>query len=239
MIIQLSQLNAIQASILTVAVGSRSFARKFTKNGFKYKALERKDIQVAKSDDERCISCMPRGLFHGQNIVVFDISNVLMYNTGIANSIIEAYIDNDLGKEVHVVIKSRIIGLDFNKFLPNLIRPVYNWSHPFSVSGIESLLLRVFNSNPSIFSNAYVLHIHMVNYKMVWDIHKEDSVLRNSIDGISKIKNLNYYANQLINELDLVEIPVKEIFVVGKNRTINGGCISRKCEDGEYVLTVY
>lgn len=239
MIIQLSQLKAIQASILTIAVGSSSFARKFIKNGFKYKALERKPIQDAESDYERCISCMPRSLFHGQDIVVFDISNVLMYNTGIINSIIEAYIDNDLGKETNVVIKSKITGLDFNKFLPNLIRPVYNWSHPSSVSGIENLLLRVFNSNPSIFSNAYVLHIHMINYKMVWDIHKEDSVLRNSIDGVSKIKNLNYYANQLIDELGLIKKPVKEIYVVGKNRTINGGCISRKCKDGEYILTVY
>lgn len=134
----------------------------------------------------------------------------------------------------------------FDECVPNLINPVYAWSKPMKSKKLGNFFNKIFCCDSGVFGDynpngELLAHIFMNGDDMVWEVYAYEGVESKVVSPSHK--PLYSASKSLMKVIDTLGKPIKEIYVVGcihnETKGVDGNFIVRKCEDGEYIITVY
>lgn len=249
------QLLEVQKAIFAVCKDSKVFAEKVLKDGFKYHIIgeyevdddvKYEDVVDTRTDEEKCVRNMPSGIVDDDGYGInYEIANIIVYDISVMKTILDSCSTYDNKSSDEVIIQTFVKGVDFNECVPNLVKPIYNWSKPVNSKELGYLLREALSYEKNGFDGSgnfdmSVTHIHMVNGDMVWDTYSDEDKSTSIVGGHSSINNHIGYAEKLVKVISKMGKPIKEIYVLkGADDYMRGEFIARKHSDGEYTLTVY
>lgn len=241
----------IQSSVVAICKKSSEFKKEVSSSGGFTCWYENgvgascdPDSNFSKEDTLACMEGIPEELLSLENDDLgcwWAITKNIKYDFNVIGGIISGFLERSSnGLVSSIFVESDIEYPNYGDFAPSLFDQVHKWSKPLDSKGFGQFLNSALSEKESGFRES-LTHIYMEGENMVWEIYgswleKTKSV----VGGESSIKHLDESAKTLMNYLDKLGKPIKEIFVIKncKDKMV-GKFISRKCSDGEYVLTVY
>lgn len=182
----------------------------------------------------------------------YDVTRCLAYDLSILGPFITAEISTSTRGEVSLLlIDSLLSNIDIEEFVPNLIRPEYRWSKASSTAKFRALFSQILikknvisDDKDILKGNVGLVHIYMNGDDMVWDMLVGDDDSEKYSKVVTPEDHGIYSASEtLLNIFRRWNKPIKEVYIIvnghNKERPINGKCIVRKCENDEYVMTIY
>ena len=131
--------------------------------------------------------------------------------------------------------------VDFNEFAPNILEPKYKWSKPMLlIKGFGKLIEDMYLSSAADFTLNYldtsIIKISMVNGKLCFTCitgDRADEIIPYDMVDKGLVRNI-------MNALPIEYSKVKEVYILYTDYDISiDNYIYRKCDDGEYVLTLF
>lgn len=130
---------------------------------------------------------------------------------------------------------------DFDEFVPNIVNPKYKWTKSLKLGlNFGQLIEDMYVSSAADFTlsvyNCSIIKISMVNGKLCFTCitgDRADEVV--PYDMIDK-----GLVRKIMSSLPLSYWKVKEVYIIYNDDDISiNNYIARKCDDGEYILTLF